>query len=55
MPVHVPVHVLPGEIRVVACSYAPMGWATCDGALRPIAEHEDLFKAIGTTYTPRTA
>jgi microcystin-dependent protein len=31
-------------------NYAPVGWAFCNGATLQIAENEDLFNLIGTTY-----
>ena len=39
-----------GEIRMFAGTYAPDGWAFCDGQLLPIAEYDTLFTLIGTTY-----
>jgi microcystin-dependent protein len=39
-----------GEIRMVGFSFAPAGWAFCDGQLIPIAENDALFVLIGTTY-----
>src|SRR5258705_2529417 len=39
-----------GEIRIFAGSFAPAGWAFCNGALIPISENETLFNLIGTTY-----
>jgi microcystin-dependent protein len=39
-----------GEIRLFAGSFAPAGWAFCDGALLPISENDVLFNLIGTTY-----
>jgi microcystin-dependent protein len=39
-----------GEIRMFAGSFAPAGWALCDGSLLPISEHDALFSLIGTTY-----
>jgi microcystin-dependent protein len=39
-----------GEIRVFAGSFAPSGWARCDGALLPIAQNPPLFSILGTTY-----
>src|SRR5207237_2901119 len=39
-----------GEIRMFAGSFAPAGWAFCDGSLQPISENETLFNLIGTTY-----
>jgi microcystin-dependent protein len=39
-----------GEIRMFAGSFAPVGWAFCQGQLLPISENEVLFNLIGTTY-----
>jgi microcystin-dependent protein len=39
-----------GEIRLFAGSFAPIGWAFCNGALQSIAENTTLFALIGTTY-----
>ena len=39
-----------GEIRMFAGSFAPAGWAFCNGALMPISENDALFTLIGTTY-----
>jgi microcystin-dependent protein len=39
-----------GEIRAVGFSYAPSGWAFCDGSLLPIAQNTALFSLLGTTY-----
>jgi microcystin-dependent protein len=39
-----------GEIRIFAGSFAPQGWAFCDGSLIPISENDALFNLIGTTY-----
>jgi microcystin-dependent protein len=39
-----------GEIRMFAGTFAPAGWAFCDGQIMPIAENEGLFQLIGTTY-----
>lgn len=39
-----------GEIRMFAGSFAPAGWAFCEGQLLPISENETLFQLIGTTY-----
>ena len=39
-----------GEIRMFGFSFAPAGWAFCNGALMPISENEVLFQLIGTTY-----
>lgn len=39
-----------GEVRAVGFSFAPVGWATCNGALQSISENSTLFNLIGTTY-----
>lgn len=39
-----------GEIRVFAGSFAPVGWAFCNGAAISIAQNDALFTLIGTTY-----
>ena len=39
-----------GEIRMFAGTYAPEGWAFCDGQYMPIADYPMLFSLIGTTY-----
>jgi microcystin-dependent protein len=39
-----------GEIRMFGGTFAPAGWAMCDGALMPISENDALFTLIGTTY-----
>ncbi|WP_205589927.1 phage tail protein [Mucilaginibacter celer] len=39
-----------GEVRMFAGTYAPQGWATCDGQTMSIAQNQALFALIGTTY-----
>lgn len=39
-----------GEIRMFAASFAPAGWAFCNGQLLPISENDALFVVLGTTY-----
>lgn len=39
-----------GEIRMFGGSFAPAGWAFCNGQTMPISENEALFTLIGTTY-----
>jgi microcystin-dependent protein len=39
-----------GEIRLFAGTFAPNGWAFCNGALQSISTNEALFALIGTTY-----
>jgi microcystin-dependent protein len=39
-----------GEIRMFGGSFAPAGWAMCQGQTMPISENDALFTLIGTTY-----
>ncbi|MFV0597951.1 phage tail protein [Shewanella sp.] len=39
-----------GEIRMFAGTFAPRGWAFCNGQLLPIQSNQALFALIGTTY-----
>jgi len=39
-----------GEVRPFAGTFAPLGWALCDGSLLQIASSQALFQLIGTTY-----
>lgn len=39
-----------GEIKLVSWSFAPRGWAFCNGQVLPIAQNQALFAVIGTTY-----
>jgi microcystin-dependent protein len=39
-----------GEVRTVAFSYCPTGWAPMHGQLLQIAENDALFALIGTRY-----
>src|SRR5882672_10702665 len=38
------------EIRIFAFSFAPKGWAFCDGQLLPLSQNTALFSLLGTTY-----
>ena len=38
------------EIRVFPFSFAPKGWAFCDGQLMPLSQNTALFALLGTTY-----
>ena len=38
------------EVRIWAISFAPRGWAECDGQLLPIAQNTALFSLVGTTF-----
>ena len=39
-----------GEIRMMAFSYAPRGWAQCDGQTLPISQNQALFALLGTQF-----
>lgn len=39
-----------GEIRLVGFTFAPAGWALCNGQLLSIAQFDSLFNLIGATY-----
>jgi microcystin-dependent protein len=39
-----------GEIRMMGCSFAPQGWAFCNGGIIAISQNDTLFNLIGTTY-----
>ncbi len=39
-----------GEIRMFGGTFAPLGWADCNGQLMSIAQNTALFALIGTTY-----
>jgi microcystin-dependent protein len=39
-----------GEIRMFGGTFAPAGWAFCDGQLMPISENDALFTLLGTRY-----
>lgn len=38
------------EIRLFPFTFAPKGWAFCDGQLLPISQNTALFSLLGTTY-----
>ncbi len=38
------------EIRIVGFTFAPRGWALCDGQILPINQNQSLFSLLGTTY-----
>lgn len=38
------------EIRIMSFSFAPKGWALCDGQLLPINQNQALFSLLGTTF-----
>jgi microcystin-dependent protein len=39
-----------GEIYMMGCNFAPVGFALCNGQLISIAQNSVLFNLIGTTY-----
>ena len=39
-----------GEIRMFAGTFAPRGWALCDGQFLTIQDNEALFSLLGITY-----
>ena len=39
-----------GEIRVFAFSFAPQGWAPCNGQLMPVASSQRSSRLLGTIY-----
>jgi microcystin-dependent protein len=39
-----------GEIRMFAGTFAPRGWALCDGQLLAISQNDALFSLLGTIY-----
>ena len=39
-----------GELRIFSFSFAPRGWALCNGQLLPINQNQALFSILGTTY-----
>jgi microcystin-dependent protein len=39
-----------GEIRLMAFTYAPRGWALCQGQILPIQQNTALFALLGTQY-----
>jgi microcystin-dependent protein len=38
------------EIRMLAFSFAPRGWALCNGQVLPIQQNQALFSLLGTQY-----
>lgn len=39
-----------GEIRMTGFSFAPAGWAFCDGQKLPIEQNISLYSLLGTNY-----
>ena len=38
------------EIRIMSFTFAPKGWALCNGQLLPINQNQALFSLLGTTF-----
>jgi microcystin-dependent protein len=38
------------EVRIMSFSFAPKGWAQCNGQLLPINQNQALFSLLGTTF-----
>ena len=38
------------EIRIMSFSFAPKGWALCNGQFLPINQNQALFSLLGTTF-----
>jgi microcystin-dependent protein len=38
------------EVRIVGFTFAPRGWALCDGQILPINQNQSLYSLLGTTY-----
>jgi microcystin-dependent protein len=43
-------HFTLSEIRLFSFSYAPSGWAVCDGSLLPIALNQSLYTLLGNRF-----
>ena len=39
-----------GEIRIFGFTFAPKGWALCQGQILPISQNTALFSLLGVTY-----
>lgn len=39
-----------GEIRLVGFTFAPTGWAFCQGQILPLQQNVALFSLLGTSY-----
>jgi microcystin-dependent protein len=39
-----------GQVMMIGFTFAPRGWALCDGQILPIAQNTALFSLLGTTY-----
>ncbi|NTJ63281.1 phage tail protein [Agrobacterium rhizogenes] len=39
-----------GEIQLFAFDFAPLGWASCSGAMLPVMQNAALFSLLGNQY-----
>ena len=39
-----------GQINLLGCNFAPLGWAFCQGQILSIAQYSALFSLLGITY-----
>src|SRR3954469_2121270 len=39
-----------GSLLLVPYTFAPVGWAFCNGQLLPISQYDVLFSLLGTTF-----
>lgn len=39
-----------GEVKIISFTYAPKGWALCNGQFLPINQNQALFSILGTQY-----
>lgn len=39
-----------GELKLMSISFAPKGWAMCNGQLLPINQNQALFSLLGTNF-----
>ena len=39
-----------GQITLFPYTFAPQGWAACEGQMIPIAQNPALFSLMGTTF-----
>jgi microcystin-dependent protein len=39
-----------GEIKIVSFTFAPRGWALCNGQILAIAQNQAIFSLLGTIY-----
>lgn len=39
-----------GQISILGCNFAPVGWAMCQGQIMAIAQNTALFSLLGTSF-----